>query len=199
MQGCIQQLQESEVVVENILYALKESNVQTTRVGKIINRIRNSVRKKSLSMESVNLHEMIEESIKFINYEKNENEFFIYNLISPDISSVVLDKIQIQQVIINLLRNSIESLQDSCDHLPTINISCALDEELAFTVSDNGTGFSSKIFESLEFFPSTKENGMGIGLSICRSIIEDHGGKLILSNLPQGGACVHFTLPLKLE
>ena len=112
-----------------------------------------------------------------------------------------VDKIQIEQVVLNLLRNGIEMFKGHQPPIkPKLLIQTLFDDsrnKLLIKIEDNGPGIQpenlSKIFE---LYYSTKLNGMGIGLAICRSIIEAHGGQISASNNPSGGACFQINLPL---
>ena len=115
---------------------------------------------------------------------------------------VLADPIQLQQVIVNLMINSMEAMQSVTDRPRELTIRSRRDgaHQLLLTVEDCGVGISAENAERLfnPFF-TTKPTGMGMGLSICHSIIEAHGGRLWAeSNLPQGAA-FHFTLPLRQE
>ena len=109
------------------------------------------------------------------------------------------DRIQLQQVIINLLVNSVQAIAQSEQPTRRIDIQTSIDEEnsIVFSIFDNGQGVAATdlghIFES---FFSTKDAGIGIGLAICQSIIIAHGGTISGSNRPNGGAHFHFTLPV---
>lgn len=193
IQGSIQQLKDKNY--DNLLYALKSAETQSKRAGEIIHRIKNSVRKKYLYVESTDLMKIIKESIKFIKYEKNNHEIQVHFDEKTNIPSLLMDKIQIQQVIINLLRNSIEALVQG---QPEISINCFIthDNLLKITIKDNGPGFPQEILSGENMGLSTKQDGMGIGLFICQSIINAHGGQLVLRNAPDKGAEVIFTIPV---
>lgn len=200
IQGCITQLEDKNANPSKILYALKESAIQVERAGKIIHRIKNSVRKKYLHLEDANYNDIVMESIKFINYAKDDNFVEINFCADPNLPIVRIDKIQIQQVIINLLRNSTEAMAEYSTPNPQIFISYVLDKNMLTTkLTDNGPGFPHNMKTQIDTMNSTKANGMGIGLSICRSIIEAHGGQLTLNATIERGAQVQFTLPITLE
>jgi len=107
-----------------------------------------------------------------------------------------MDKVQIQQVMINLVRNAVEAMQESTRR--ALTITTARDENFALvSVSDTGPGLSQDVAASLfQPFVTTKEDGLGIGLSICRTIVEAHGGKLWMEPNPGGGTVFQFRLPI---
>ena len=118
---------------------------------------------------------------------------------NKDFARVELDKIQVQQVILNLLRNAKEAMQESNTINPkiTINVSSKGNNYIIVRIVDNGPGFSEQIAHRLfDLYFTTKPQGMGLGLAICRSIIEAHSGQLSVSLLPEGGSCFEFELPI---
>jgi two-component system sensor kinase FixL len=115
--------------------------------------------------------------------------------LEPSVDAVLVDKIQVQQVLLNLLRNAVEAMED-CDRRElTIGTSLEGDGMIGVSVADTGTGiapeFASKLFQP---FMTTKRQGMGIGLSISRTIVESHGGQLTAEPNPVGGTIFRFML-----
>ncbi|MFA6037764.1 MAG: PAS domain-containing protein [Legionellales bacterium] len=199
-QECINQLENQKYNFDNFLFALKESAIQTHRAGEIIHRIKNSVQKRLLVLKPADFNEIIYESIKFINYEKNDHCIEIKIQTSPELPLINMDRIQIQQVLINLLRNALEALQEHRAINPHIEVICKINDNMLTTeIVDNGPGFPPEIEYQIDNIMSTKTSGMGIGLFICRSIIEAHGGKLTLGPSNEGGAQVQFKIPVYKE
>jgi len=115
----------------------------------------------------------------------------------PKLDLVVADRVQIQQVLVNLLRNGIDAMRASKQRELKVNIASDGEGFTVVRVSDTGVGISDDMRERLfEPFMTTKKEGMGVGLSICRTIIEAHGGVIWGENNPEGGATFAFTLPL---
>jgi two-component system sensor kinase FixL len=113
----------------------------------------------------------------------------------PNASRVLVDRIQIQQVLINLMRNAVEAMASSARRELEVKTSLRDDETVEIAVSDGSPGLSPEVADHLfEPFISTKRNGMGLGLSICRSIVEAHGGELWICPDPSGGTVFSFTL-----
>ena len=108
----------------------------------------------------------------------------------------MIDKIQLQQVLVNLMRNAIEAMEASEHRELTIASNKDGDERVAISVVDTGPGIDPEIADRLfQPFITTKPQGMGVGLSICRSIVEGHGGRLTMAARPEGGTIFHFSLP----
>lgn len=115
--------------------------------------------------------------------------------LDPAVDSVLVDKIQIQQVLLNLIRNAIEAMQGCERRELVISTLPASDDMIAVTVADTGPGIDPHVMDKMfQPFVSTKANGMGIGLSISRTIIESHGGRITYEPDPNGGTIFRLTL-----
>jgi PAS domain S-box-containing protein len=199
-QECVKQLENNNYDMNNILYALKETATQAHRAGEIIHRIKNSVERRFLLLKNTDFNEVIASAIKFINHERIDCPIKIEYQENLNLPLIALDNIQVQQVIINLIRNALEALQEHKTPSPFIGITYEINEDMLLTkVCDNGPGFQSLTEYKIDNIISTKTGGMGIGLLICRSIIEAHGGKLNLGKSTLGGALVEFKIPIKSE
>jgi two-component system sensor kinase FixL len=118
--------------------------------------------------------------------------------LSPALPAIEMDKIQIQQVVMNLVRNGIDAMQDKTRRDIILRSRLDRDGVVEISVIDTGTGVSAEIAKNLfKAFVTTKKDGTGLGLAICRSIVEAHGGRLWHEPNPQGGAAFKFTLPVK--
>jgi two-component system sensor kinase FixL len=116
--------------------------------------------------------------------------------LDPDVSLVFVDKIQIQQVLVNLMRNAVEAMADSPRRSLTVTTRLLSADTVEISVADTGPGLRRELIARL-FQPlvTTKRRGMGLGLSICRTIVEAHGGRLWRDRNPVGGTIFRFTLP----
>jgi two-component system, LuxR family, sensor kinase FixL len=115
---------------------------------------------------------------------------------APGLPNVLIDKIQIQQVLVNLVRNAVEAMAASSRRELTIETAPADTKMIHIGVIDTGPGIAQEIADRLfQPFVTTKTQGMGVGLSICRSIVEAHGGRLWTEPNPEGGTIFRFTLP----
>jgi two-component system, LuxR family, sensor kinase FixL len=115
--------------------------------------------------------------------------------LDPEAPYVLCNRIEIQQVLINLMRNSLEAMAEADPRRMSVTTTLRGSDLVEFAVADSGPGIDPDVADRIfEPFVSTKRGGMGIGLSICRSIIESHGGFLEFEPNPEGGAVFHFTL-----
>jgi two-component system sensor kinase FixL len=113
----------------------------------------------------------------------------------PDLPGALVDRVQIQQVLLNLIRNAMEAMDGSATRDLTIGASPRIDHVIV-SIGDTGIGIPSEIEAKLfQPFVTTKPEGMGIGLSVCRTIVEAHNGRLWMERRPEGGSVFRFTLP----
>jgi len=202
VQGSIHRLNKGSFQAEEIIMALQQASQQADRAGAILHRIKNFVRKGKLYYEPVFINELITSLTVLLQDSLEENGLDLQlNLSSQPHPQIFLDKIQIEQVVLNLLRNSIEALKSySPQQKRKLTIQTLMDDKrkkLIIRVEDNGPGIEAENLDRVfELYYSTKSNGMGIGLSICRTIIEAHGGQISVHNSASGGACFQITLPL---
>ena len=150
----------------------------------------------------LHINDVVDEVISLVQREMFDHRVSLRRELASALPMVFVDRIQLQQVIVNLMINSMEAMQSVTDRPRELTIRSRRDgaHQVLLTVEDRGVGISAENAERLfsPFF-TTKPTGMGMGLSIGRSIIEAHGGRLwAVSNLPHGAA-FHFTLPLRQE
>ena len=140
-----------------------------------------------------------EEASGFAEIEARKAAVAIQVSIPPDLPPVFADRIMIEQVVLNLVKNGIESMQQTPPDARALNLAARLDGEgmVEVTVADRGCGMTDDQVERLytPFF-TTKAEGMGMGLNICRSIVEFHDGRLWVQPNPGGGSVFRFTLPV---
>ena len=187
-------------MVGQIRLALDETAQQTLRAGQIIRRLREFVAHGETERRPEEIKSLVEEAAALAligSRELGVRTVFNYNGIT---STVEVDRVQIQQVLINLMRNAMEAMRDSEVRELHVNITGKDSDYIAVEVSDTGPGVSEEMATKLfQPFVSTKAGGMGIGLSISKRIIESHGGELTTRRNELGGATFRFTLPIMVE
>jgi len=167
------------------------------RVASVIERMRSLFKRGELQLEAVELNELISQVNKLLTSELQAREMTLQVDVPPGLPLVHGDFIHLQQVIMNLILNSMDALEDMPDEKRNIIIcaSHAVDGMVELAVIDRGTGIPPEQLPHLfEPFFTTKTTGIGMGLAIARTIIETHGGKITAENNPQGGATVRFTI-----
>lgn len=176
--------------------ALDRAAEQALRAGDIIRRLRNFVAREESEKRVESLSKLIEEAGALgLTGAREQGVKLRFNLDSS-LDLVLADRVQIQQVLVNLFRNALEAMASSSRReLIATNVRAA-DDMIEVAISDTGQGFGNDVQPNLfQPFFTTKETGMGVGLSISRTIIETHGGRMWAENNEAGGATFRFTLP----
>jgi len=168
-----------------------------TRAADIISRLRQLFKKGTPQTNSIDVSEVIQEMVVLLRSEASRHSVSILTELSAGLPRVVADRVQLQQVLMNLMLNGIEAMQDTkAEGQLTIKSLMAEGGQLLISVSDTGVGLppeqADQIFNA---FFSTKAQGTGMGLSISRSIVESHGGRMWATPNSGGGATFNFTLP----
>jgi two-component system sensor kinase FixL len=194
--GCSRLLEGNGVAEVGILReAIDRAASQAIRAGDIIRRLRQFVSRGETERKVENLSKMIEEASALALIGIKQTGVQVRFLLNPKAAAVFVDKIQIQQVILNLIRNGIEAMEETDRRELTVSTTETADNMVEVQIADSGSGISANIASQLfQPFITTKRNGMGVGLSISRTIIEAHGGKLWATPNPDGGTVFHMTL-----
>jgi signal transduction histidine kinase len=168
------------------------------RADDIVQRVRGMAVKQAPDPVELALNEIVQESLLFVRHEVEMRSVRLTTSCARALPSVIGDRIQLQQVIVNMLINAVQAVEGCDEPRREIAIATATDDrgDLLFTVGDRGPGIApdhlDRIFEG---FFTTKAGGMGIGLALCRSIVAAHGGEVSASNRPGGGAEFRVVLP----
>jgi PAS domain S-box-containing protein len=196
-QACLRFLNRGQPDVPEAREAALEMVRDATRAADIIDRVRSLYRKGSSKLEMVDVNEVIREMVVMLHDEANRSSVNVHTELCVNLPDVLADRVQLQQVLMNLMINGIEAMRDAGGEL-SIKSQLAEDGQLAISVSDMGVGLpSGKANEIFNAFFTTKPQGTGLGLAITRSIVESHGGRLWASANSGRGATFQFTLPQK--
>jgi two-component system sensor kinase FixL len=174
---------------------MAKASDQTIRAGEIIRRLRNFVEKRQTTRTWENLNKVVEEALALGLIGTAEANVKVRAMLDPVLPPIAVDKVQIQQVLINLIRNAMEAMQATPTRVLTITTRPDDDEFVQVAVADTGPGLSEEVAAKLfQPFVTTKKAGMGVGLTICRSIIEGHGGRIWATANETGGMTFRFRL-----
>lgn len=181
--------------------AKAETNVQKAaqqadRASQILRRLRNFVRREEPQKQPERLADVIEEAMTLASIDSRRRGIHCEVRVDPRVTTALIDKVQIQQVLLNLVRNAFEAMADGPRRSLVVAAAPAEGGMVEVSVADTGRGLSEEVRTRLfEPFVTSKASGMGVGLSICRSIIELHGGSLRAADNPGGGMVFYFTVP----
>jgi signal transduction histidine kinase len=168
------------------------------RAGEVIRRMRSLLKKAPFEVKNIDLNDVVRETVVFISTLAIGRTVELTSVIAPNALPIVGDPIQLQQVILNLVVNGVDAMKDTPSEKRTITIRTSRVENFAqLSVSDRGPGIpEGKLKEVFEPFFTSKAEGMGMGLSIARTIIEAHNGLIWAKNRDHGGATLRIRLPL---
>ena len=206
--GMVSRIKDQQITQDELLGALEKTAKQAQRAGQIIHRIRSFVKRSEPNRMLVEVEPMVTESLELAEIELRRFNVRLICHVASRLPPLLVDRILIEQVLVNLLRNAAESIdaarRASPERSMELRVSAAIFEGkkcVEFSVQDSGKGIAADVMPRLyEAFFSTKAEGMGIGLSLCRSIVESHRGRLTAENLYNLGAVTGckftFWLPL---
>ncbi|MBP5997490.1 MAG: PAS domain S-box protein [Azonexus sp.] len=200
--GCLNLLANENFDPGDIRHALEKLGVQAQRAGRIIRRVHDFVRKSEPKRAPSALGEIIEDCLGFIEAEARKRHVHIETAL-PALPPVLADRLMLEQVLLNLIRNGMEAMANTPEEQRVLRVAVEPGGgEVVVSIADNGCGIAPEVREKLfTAFFTTKPEGMGVGLSICRSIIEFHRGRLWAednAHSPTGsGTIFKFTLPLE--
>jgi two-component system sensor kinase FixL len=176
--------------------ALDEAAEQAVRAGQIVRRLRDFMSNGEMERQVESLQRLINEANALALVGSREHGIDVQQSLDPSADLVFVDRIQVQQVLVNLIRNAIDAMMETKVRSLTVSTARQDDGLVRVTIADTGSGMSDAVAPQLfQPFVTSKENGMGIGLSICRTIVEAHGGRIWFEAGKSDGTAFHFTLP----
>lgn len=177
--------------------ALADAARETLRAGEIVRRMRDFMSHGETEHRVEHLPRLITEANALALVGSREHGIEVQVSLDPAAGLVCADRVQIQQVLVNLIRNAMEAMKQSSIRSLTISSSAGPDGLVTISVEDSGTGIDETVAPQLfQPFVTTKKGGMGIGLSICRTIVEAHGGQIWVEDGQERGSVFRFTLPI---
>lgn len=182
--------------IEMAREAMKDAAEEAIRAGQIVRRMRDFLAHGETEHRIESLSRLVTEANALALVGTREHGIDVQIGLDPDCNHVLVDRIQIQQVLFNLIRNAIDAMMDSKERSLGIFTKAEPEGFVTVCVQDTGSGVSETVASHLfQPFVTSKETGMGIGLSICRTIVEAHGGRMWFESVPSGGTAFKFTLP----
>jgi PAS domain S-box-containing protein len=195
--ACLRLLANRNLEPEVLRRALEGIIADSTRASAVLARIRAFIKKETAEKNPLDINEVIQEVLALAGRELDENHVTLDHQLTTDLPFVLADRVQLQQVLLNLIMNSIEAVTAVTNRPRLLWVQSRIDEsgDVLVAVSDSGTGFGLEVDHVFTPFFTTKAKGMGMGLSISRSLIESHGGRLWAAPNSPHGAVFSFTLP----
>lgn len=200
LNGCYNRLRDGEYQVDQMLRALATAIQLTEQSGEIVKNVHHFVRKHQPQRQPLKLDLIIADILTVLRLETRRGEVRLDIDLAEDLPELLGDRVELQQVILNLVKNGLDAMSQTPVEQRRLRISARQSDpgHVEFSVADCGTGLSDAVGQAVfEPFVTTKEDGIGLGLAICRTIIESHGGRLWYHNNKEGGATFCFTLPLE--
>ena len=197
--ACVEWLSANPPNLEKTRQTIERIIQDGTRAGAVLSRIRALFKKEAPAKDWFDMNEVIHELTVFLRDEATRRRISIRTDLVPGLSKVKADRVQLQQVVLNLMMNGMDAVAETAGHPKELLVSAREeDSELIVRVEDSGIGLDAEMAEKIfnPFF-TTKPHGIGMGLSISRSIIESHEGHLWAVPRPSGGAIFQFTLPIR--
>ena len=198
--GCLRRIENGFQEIAPIIEAMIKVRQNVELAGEILERVKEFVQEGELQYQYVNINDLIKKPISLRQYDGFDDlkATIVFDL-AENLPDIKVDIVQIKQALLNIIRNGIEATNKAESRTPVITIRSAQinSNAIAIMIEDNGPGIDEAARELL-FTPyfTTKPDGMGMGLTIAHNIISAHNGQLSARNLPQGGACFQFSLPM---
>jgi C4-dicarboxylate-specific signal transduction histidine kinase len=198
--GCVRRLHSGDYREEDLLAAMEKSTAQAERAGKIIQRVRDFVRKREPNRHAASVNGIIGEVARLVEVDAEKEQVQFRLDLAAGLPPVCADRIMVEQVILNLIKNAIEAMRETDPEHRELAITTRANGNgtIEIAISDRGHGIGPEVEQALfsPFF-TTKPNGMGMGLNICRSIVEFHDGRLWFTPNRGPGSTFRFTLPIQ--
>lgn len=199
--GCVRHLENTDHDRDQLKNVMEKAAAQAERAGEIVQRLKNFFCKGQLLKTPCKINNVIRETVSLIKNDLNVAKAKTDFNFDKNIPFIFIDKIQMQQVILNLLQNSIEAMQENHTKEKRIRIQTKAthSDTIDITINDTGPGFSKEVINTV-FMPffTTKAHGRGMGLAICRSIIEAHGGQFTINPNTNNNSWIRFSLPISI-
>ncbi len=197
-QACQRMIQSEQINMEDLYHAVERIAANAEQAGTIIKQMRGYIRKDNIEHQPVDVNTLIQDTLILSHAETKHTDTSVEVKCDPGLPAVNINPTQIQQVILNLLRNAVDSIMmtDSPGEI-FVHARRQGATKVLVSVHDNGPGISAGLREQVfDPFVTSKKDGIGIGLSICKSIIESHGGNIEVESESESGTCFRFNLPV---
>ncbi|MES2793140.1 MAG: PAS domain S-box protein [Planctomycetota bacterium] len=197
--ACLRSMSTEQIHSARVETALQNICLQSSRAGQIIRKILDFLRKRDNPRQSTEINRLIRDAVSFAELEAEQHQIPIEFDLAADLPEIPVKRVQVEQVLLNLMLNAVDAVQVAQPAAPLIRVSSKLSgsEDIEISVQDNGCGFSLAAADELfqPFYSTKGQQGLGMGLSISRTIVDEHGGRIWATSEPGKGATFSFVLP----
>ncbi len=195
LDGCLHRMQDAEWDQDKLRKAVKLAYLQTERAGSIINHLKELIRKQGHERTMLDINQLIKDSVDFLEHDLNRQSVRVIPHFS-DLPRIRVNKIEIEQVLVNLMKNAIDSMASQPRRELHLSTRLVESGNILVAVSDTGKGIPADDLDQVfNPFQTSKQDGLGLGLAICRSLVENHGGRIWAEQNGEDGMEFNFTLP----
>ena len=196
LDACLRRMAEEDWDRDSMQKAIRLAHAQTNRAGQIINHLKGFVRKQKQERTLQNVNLLIRDTVTLLEHELHRN-FIIIEVDLPPLPPVIVNSVEVEQILINLINNAIESMSSSPLRELRITTRSVESGAILISVSDTGKGIADGDVDTIfNPFQTSKKNGLGLGLAICRSLVESYGGQIWAEQNGDAGAEFNFTIPV---
>lgn len=196
--ACLRSMGVEQIHSARVETALQNICLQSSRAGQIIRKILDFLRKRDNPRQMTEINRLIREAVSFAKLEAEQHEIAIEFELSPNLPEIPVKRVQVEQVLLNLMLNAVDAVQLARPESPRILVSSRpAGEDIEISVQDNGCGFPQSVADEVfqPFYSTKGQQGLGMGLSISRTIVDEHGGRIWATSEPGHGATFSFVLP----
>ncbi|MGD9786954.1 MAG: PAS domain S-box protein [Sulfuricellaceae bacterium] len=195
LDACLRRLESGANDPDKLLNGLRLAHMQTQRAGKIVTHVKSMIRKRGGERVPTDLNRLLRGTLDYLEHELHRHDIVVHFDLSP-LPSVVMDPVEIEQVLLNLMKNAVEAMQNAPVRRLGLYSRLGENGDIQVEISDTGKGVQGTELDLIfNPFLTTKNDGLGLGLTICRSLVESHGGRIWAEPRPDQGTVFCFILP----
>ncbi len=195
LDACLRRLESGAHDPEKLLNGLRLAHMQTQRAGKIVTHVKSMIRKRGGERVPTDINRLLRGTVDYLEHELHRHDIVVRFDLSS-LPAAAMDPVEIEQVLLNLMKNAVEAMQNAPLRLLGLHSRLGENGDIRVEVSDTGKGIDGETIDLIfNPFLTTKNDGLGLGLTICRSLVESHGGRIWAEPQPGQGTIFCFTLP----
>jgi PAS domain S-box-containing protein len=195
LDACLRRLENGANDPDKLLNGLRLAHMQTQRAGKIVTHVKSMIRKRGGERVPTDINRLLRGTVDYLEHELHRHDIVVHFDLSP-LPTAIMDPVEIEQVLLNLMKNAVEAMQQTSVRHLGLHSRQGENGDIRVDISDTGKGIDGETLDLIfNPFLTTKNDGLGLGLTICRSLVESHGGRIWAEPRPDQGTVFCFTLP----